>query len=377
LKCNGTREVCIKTLHGRFEFRVQRLGAGEQATTWLEQSDCVLPGNVSRRLGEFSAYYANRLSYEEVEGLIERVTGEKLLTDQTIQRQVVAQAVAVSRQWAEETKETKGLETASEVDWYDRQAAEVLVLSDAIQVKQQKPTRKRSGQEAALEKKRETVRVNTDVWLVERAGGGFQYLTAGISESGDEVVKVEDRVKQTLRAEYGLRSGPLPVVAITDGARAIRCQLETIFGHPVPVILDWYHLEKKARELMSMVARTKTEKGLHVSELMKLLWRGRAEEALTYLRTQVEIKSEKWLLALSTYVEKHQGEIIDYGRRGRAGKPIGSGRMEKGVDQVIGARQKSKGMSWSPTGSKALGILKVIELNGQWEGLWFPEKAAA
>jgi hypothetical protein len=363
-------------LHGRFEFRVQRLGAGEQATTWLEQSGQVMPGNVSRRLGEFSAYYANRLSYEEVEGLVERVTGERLLTDQTVQRQVVAQAVAVSRQWAEETKETEGLETASGVDWYDRQAAEVLVLSDAIQVKQQKPTRQRAGQETAIEKRRETVRVNTDVWLVERADGGFQYLTAGIGESGDEVVKVEDRVKQTLRAEYGLRTGPLPVVAITDGARAIRCQLETIFGHRVPVILDWYHLKKKVRELMSMVAPTKTEKELHVSELMKLLWRGRAEEALTYLRTQVETKSVKWLSALSTYVEKHQGEIIDYGRRGRAGKPIGSGRMEKGVDQVIGARQKSKGMSWSPTGSKALGILKVIELNGQWERLWFPEKAA-
>jgi hypothetical protein len=185
-------------LHGRFEFRVQRLGAGEQATTWLEQSGQVMPGNVSRRLGEFSAYYANRLSYEEVEGLVERVTGERLLTDQTVQRQVVAQAVAVSRQLAEETKETEGLETASGVDWYDRQAAEVLVLSDVIQVKQQKPPRQRAGQEAALEKRRETVRVNTDVWLVERAGGGFQYLTAGISESGDEVVKVEDRVKQTL-----------------------------------------------------------------------------------------------------------------------------------------------------------------------------------
>jgi len=364
-------------LHGRFEFRVQRLGTGEQATTWLEQSGQVLPGNVSRRLGELSAYYANRLSYEEVEGLIERVTGEKLLTDQTIQHQVVAQAVAVSQQWAEETKEIEVLETAPEIDWYDRQAAEVLVLSDGIQVKQQKPTQKRSGQEASLEKKRETVRVNTDVWLIECAGGGFQYLMAGISESGDELVSVEDRVKQSLRAEYGDREGALPVVAITDGAKAIRRQLETVFDHPVPVILDWYHLEKKVWELMSMAARTKTEKELHVSELLKLLWRGRAEEALTYLRTQVETKSEKWLSALITYVENHQGEIIDYERRQRVGKPIGSGRMEKGVDQVIGARQKSKSMSWSPTGSKALGILKVVELNGQWERLWFPEKAAA
>jgi len=377
LKCNGTREVWVKTLDGRFEFRVQRLGTGEQATNWLEQSGQVLPGNVSRRLGEFSAYYANRLSYEEVEGLIERVTGEKLLTDQTIQHQIVAQAVAVSEQWAEETEEIEVLETASEVDWYDRQAAEVLALSDAIQVKQQKPTRQRSGQEASLEKKRETTRVNTDVWLVERAGGGFEYLTAGINESGDEIVSVEDQVRQSLCAEYGDREEPLSVVAITDGAKAIRNQLETVFGHPVPVILDWYHLEKKVWELMSMAARTKAEKELHVYELLRLLWRGRAEEALTYLRTRVETKNEKWLSAMITYVEKHQAEIIDYERRQKVGKAIGSGRMEKAVDQVIGARQKSKGMSWSPTGSKALGILKVVELNGQWERLWFPEKAAA
>ena len=80
-----------------------------------------------------------------------------------------------------------------------------------------------------------------------------------------------------------------------------------------------------------------------------------------------------------TYVltGEHRAEIIDYGRRQRAGKPMGSGRMEKGVDQVIGVRQQHKGMSWSPTGSKALGILQVVELNQQWEQLWFPQQVAA
>ena len=41
------------------------------------------------------------------------------------------------------------------------------------------------------------------------------------------------------------------------------------------------------------------------------------------------------------------------------------------------ARQQHKGMSWSPTGSKALGILRVVELNQQWEQLGFPQRAAA
>ena len=50
--------------------------------------------------------------------------------------------------------------------------------------------------------------------------------------------------------------------------------------------------------------------------------------------------------------------------------------MEKGVDQVIGYRQKKKGMSWSKKGSKSLGILKVAELNNRWKELWFPEDAA-
>ena len=47
--------------------------------------------------------------------------------------------------------------------------------------------------------------------------------------------------------------------------------------------------------------------------------------------------------------------------------------MEKGVDLVVGHRQKKKGMSWSERGSRALAILKVEELNGHWKQLWVPE----
>jgi hypothetical protein len=82
------------------------------------------------------------------------------------------------------------------------------------------------------------------------------------------------------------------------------------------------------------------------------------------------------LRELVTYLEKHAHEIIDYERRAKAGKTIGSGRMEKGVNQAIGYRQKKKGMSWSDAGSKALGILRVVELNEQWEEMWFAGAAA-
>jgi len=42
------------------------------------------------------------MSYDEVAGLLERVTGQPLLSDQTIQHLVVAKAVEVSRQWQNE-----------------------------------------------------------------------------------------------------------------------------------------------------------------------------------------------------------------------------------------------------------------------------------
>ncbi len=75
--------------------------------------------------------------------------------------------------------------------------------------------------------------------------------------------------------------------------------------------------------------------------------------------------------------EKQKAEIIDYGKRSQAGKPIGNGRMEKGVDQVIGFRQKKNGMGWIEKGSKGLGILKVAELNNKWKETWFSEHAAS
>ncbi len=62
--------------------------------------------------------------------------------------------------------------------------------------------------------------------------------------------------------------------------------------------------------------------------------------------------------------------------RRQTGKTIGSGRRSKGVDIVIGHRQKHKGMSWSSLGSKALAILKVTECNGKWRQTWLTQMAA-
>nr|WP_199330932.1 UPF0236 family protein [Leptolyngbya sp. FACHB-16] len=170
---------------------------------------------------------------------------------------------------------------------------------------------------------------------------------------------------------YGNCSEALPIVVISDGARVIRQRVSRLFSPGVVTILDWYHLCEKLRQLMSMVSLNRDQKRAHLKRMLSDLWHGQVESVLDYLKTQVTSKNPEKFQELVGYLEKHRHEIIDYDRRHKLGKTVGSGRMEKAVNQVFGHRQKHKGMSWRPQGSRALAILKVMELNGEWQQTWF------
>lgn len=176
-------------------------------------------------------------------------------------------------------------------------------------------------------------------------------------------------VRAKVIQEYGKETTPLNFVAITDGARTIRNRLFTLFGEALTRILDWYHLCKKLRQLMSMIAVNKVEKAIYLKFLIPQFWLELTNNALEYLKTQVTIRNQDKWSELIGYLEKHHSEIINYNRRRLAGKTIGSGRMEKGVDLTVGRRQKKKAMSWSSKGSRALSLLRIVELNGQWQQL--------
>jgi len=321
-------------------------------------------------------YYCNRLSFAEVSKLLERVSGGRLLCEQTLWNWVQQKACEVSSALSSEVGASRSLALptfAEAVDIYDAGSEEVLVSTDAIQVKAQKPTRERRwgaddtpGKEE--EEKKVKKRINTDLMLVQGRDGSFRHLSAGL-ESGEGTVSLCEVARAYLRREWGEHTEALPIVAITDGARSIRLMLEDLFGSSVRVILDWYHLSKKVYQLLSMVAHSKAEREQIEGRVLSFVWHGRLPEALSYLRG-VSARRKEALSELVTYLEKHALEIIDYERRAKAGKVIGSGRMEKAVDRAVGMRQKKKGMSWSETGSHALALLKVVDLNGEWDELW-------
>ncbi len=53
---------------------------------------------MSQGLQELCCYYSNRLSFEEVARLVERIAGERLLSDQKIGQIVSAKALKVSQE---------------------------------------------------------------------------------------------------------------------------------------------------------------------------------------------------------------------------------------------------------------------------------------
>ena len=369
MSLNGRQRLTIKTIHGRFKFEVQRFKDERgQELNYLSYTGQFEDGYESERLREWACYSANRLSYHEVVKEIERVTGDRLLSAPRIRALVVSKARQISQTQAQQVKQS--LQKSSEVphlnetsDVYDPDREEVLLMCDAISVKRQKA--QRGSPSTLATTAQEPKRVTTDVVMLQQSTGHFRYLMAGLNQE----TSLAEVLKAALINEYEAYPS-LNLVAITDGARNIRLLFEQVFGQPVTLILDWYHLRKKCYELMSMIARNNAEKETHLPLILAHLWQGQTNEALAYLQTQVLVRNQTKFEELLTYLRKHTSEIINYEKRQLAGKTIGSGRMEKGVDQTIGHRQKRKGLSWRDLGSQALGLLKMVELNHQWHTLW-------
>ena len=163
------------------------------------------------------------------------------------------------------------------------------------------------------------------------------------------------KADQSLVEAHPLKAHKLPLVAITDGATSIKNELKTIFGQDFTHILDWYHLQKKLKETMTMILPKKYRED-QCQNMLNLLWNGKSIETIAYLEG-ISAKNDDAKAMLIKYLDKNEHTIIDYARRKLAGKTIGSGRTEKQNDILVAKRQKYNGMAWSPKGSLAITLV--------------------
>ena len=143
----------------------------------------------------------------------------------------------------------------------------------------------------------------------------------------------------------------------------------------ISVILDWYHLRKKCRELLSMALRGSKIRNAVLGNLMPLLWYGLVDQAIDYLSTipEAQIKNQDELIHLITYLSKNRPMIPVYAVRRELGLRNSSNRGEKANDLLVAQRQKHNGMSWSKSGSVALASVTALKKNKTYKK-WFQER---
>jgi len=141
------------------------------------------------------------------------------------------------------------------------------------------------------------------------------------------------------------------------------------------IILDWFHLVKKCKELLSLSLRGRLIRNEILKDVMPLLWHGLTNQAIELLK-QIEpekIKNNEKLAKLIAYLERNNEMIPCYALRKKLGLCNSSAIGEKMNDLIVSNRQKHNGMSWSKNGSLALAALTAAKLNGE-DHTWLRKK---
>jgi hypothetical protein len=247
---------------------------------------------------------------------------------------------------------------------YEKREESVFISIDDVGAKQQKESRKPKSSGPPGKSKRKYVQ-NTVIHVEQ--GDGFYIL------NGYGVWSVLRLLLAFLLNNNLLRHH---LVFFVDGHSFYSSVLQYFCWYPqVSVILDWYHLKKKCRELLSMASKGSQIRNAILEELMPLLWHGLVDQAIDYLRHLAtdQIKNDDERKHLMNYLEKNRGMIPVYAVRRELGLRNSSNRGEKANDLLVAARQKHNGMSWSKSGSVALAYVTALKKNQTYK-TWFRKR---
>ena len=158
------------------------------------------------------------------------------------------------------------------------------------------------------------------------------------------------------------------LVIFADGAREINSAVIKMLGFAnIKVILDWYHLEKKFKEQLSMALRGSKIRNEFLDELRPCLWFGNVRGAIKLLKAidPKKVRDSSKIDYLVGYLERVQPTIPCYALRKNLGLRNSSNAGEKANDMIVSNRQKHNGMSWSNNGSMAFATISAASRNGE------------
>ena len=215
-------------------------------TDYLSLCGNLTNGRYSKGLGEFIEEWSDDLSYEKMSKLLSQMTGSAVLSSSGIQSYLERKAESISLEWVLQSKPSlTEIAVLSDIQLYQEESKEVILMMDDVGVKAQKPHKQ------VARTPNDAKRLDTTVVLIQDEHQNFHYATAGIDKTGQTIYPIQQAIIDKVAHLHPVDK-PIPLVAITDGARSIRLVLQAIFGIGVCIILDWYHLQLKVKNLMSM-----------------------------------------------------------------------------------------------------------------------------
>ncbi len=133
-------------------------------------------------------------------------------------------------------------------------------------------------------------------------------------------------------------------------------------------VLDRWHLRDARRRATRAAIPDKATRQPWSIQLEEALDIGAVDTALTVLAAMMQQHPHPALGEFAGYLRTHAARIPDYAARQRAGRTIGSGAVEKGVDIVVNRRLKGRrGMRWWRERAAGVIALRLAILNDEWE----------
>ncbi len=163
----------------------------------------------------------------------------------------------------------------------------------------------------------------------------------------------------------------------TDGHKMLNDTIFKCFSwyKNIGIILDWYHLEKKCKEQLSLALKGRFIRNEILDKLKPLLWYGLIDDAVVCLEEidKDSIKAMETLDKLIEYLRRNKPYIPCYAVRKELGLCNSSAIGEKMNDLIVSSRQKNNGMSWSKEGSVCLATITALKRNNE-NDKWFETK---
>ncbi|GAC1646318.1 MAG: hypothetical protein NVS4B2_35590 [Chloroflexota bacterium] len=195
----------------------------------------------------------------------------------------------------------------------------------------------------------------------------YAATTADVAAFGAHVTAAIERVDGFAAAEQ---------TVLGDGALWI-WRLGAALLPTATQVLDRWHLRDARRRATRSAIPDKALRQPWSVQLEEALDSGAVTTTLAVLAAMMRQYPHPALGEFAGYVHNHAERIPNYAARQAAGRTIGSGAVEKGVDVVVNRRLKGRrGMRWWRERAAGVVALRLAILNDEWEQR-LPEAHAA